>query len=176
MKVSFLFTFLYRKSKTKQESLLAQDMCCQLRFVLPEAAIRGVLCKKVFLEIWQNSQENTCVRVSFLIFFFYQGFLSRTLTTHRTAGEGRGPSFIQLYLFHPLTNIQTFICNFACEILRPYRITIWLIDDVKFVLACLLDDLILGFCYSNLDMGNSWTRTRIDHHPCITSEPTNQVY
>ena len=51
MKVSFLFTFLYRKSKTKQESLLAQDMCCQLRFVLPEAAIRGVLCKKVFLEI-----------------------------------------------------------------------------------------------------------------------------
>ena len=62
------------------------------------------------------------------------------------------------------------------EILRPYRITIWLIDDVKFVLACLLDDLILGFCYSNLDMGNSWTRTRIDHHPCITSEPTNQVY
>ena len=62
------------------------------------------------------------------------------------------------------------------EILRPYRITIWLIDDVKFVLACLLDDLILGFCYSNLDMGNSWTRTHIDHHPCITSEPTNQVY
>ena len=62
------------------------------------------------------------------------------------------------------------------EILRPYRITIWLIDDVKFVLACLLDDLILGFCYSNLDMGNLWTRARIDYHPCITSEPTNQVY
>ena len=33
----------------------------------PEAATRGVLCKKVFLEISQNSQENTCVRVSFLI-------------------------------------------------------------------------------------------------------------
>ena len=49
------------------------------------------------------------------IFFFYQGFLSRTLTTHRTAGEGRGPFFISLYHFHPLTNIQTFICNFACE-------------------------------------------------------------
>ena len=32
-----------------------------------EAATRGVLCKKVFLEIWQNSQENTSVRVSFLI-------------------------------------------------------------------------------------------------------------
>ena len=31
----------------------------------PEAATRGVLCKKVFLEISQNSQENACVRVSF---------------------------------------------------------------------------------------------------------------
>ena len=27
----------------------------------------GVLCKKVFLEISQNSQENICARVSFLI-------------------------------------------------------------------------------------------------------------
>ena len=32
-----------------------------------EAASRGVLWEKVFLEISQNSQENTCVRVSFLI-------------------------------------------------------------------------------------------------------------
>ena len=35
---------------------------------------------------------------------------------------------------------------------------------MKFVLVCLLDDLILGFCY--LDTRNQWTRT--------TSEPTNQ--
>ena len=34
-----------------------------------EAATRGVLWKKVFLEISRNSQENTCVRVSFLINF-----------------------------------------------------------------------------------------------------------
>ena len=32
-----------------------------------EAATRRVLCKKVFLEISQNSQENTCARVLFLI-------------------------------------------------------------------------------------------------------------
>ena len=31
-----------------------------------EAATRGVLLKKVFLKIAQNSQENTCARVSFL--------------------------------------------------------------------------------------------------------------
>ena len=61
------------------------------------------------------------------------------------------------------------------DILPPYRITIWLIDDVKFVLVFLLDDLILGFCYSNLHTGNWWIRARIDYHPCITSEPTNQV-
>ena len=34
---------------------------------LPEAATRGDLRRKVFLEISQNSQENTCARVSFLI-------------------------------------------------------------------------------------------------------------
>ena len=53
-------------------------------------------------------------------FFFYQGFLSRTMTTHRTAGVGRGSSFIPLYHFHPLTNIQTFISNFAREMTIRY--------------------------------------------------------
>ena len=42
-------------------------------------------------------------------FLFLPGFSSQTLTIHRTAGEGRGPSFIPLYHFHPLTNIATFI-------------------------------------------------------------------
>ena len=37
------------------------------RFDRTEAATRGVLWKKVFLEISQNSQENTCAKVSFLI-------------------------------------------------------------------------------------------------------------
>ena len=32
-----------------------------------EAATRGVLCKKVFLEISQNLQGNTCAGVSFFI-------------------------------------------------------------------------------------------------------------
>ena len=36
-------------------------------FVYPEAATRGVLCKKVFQGILENSQENTCARVSFLL-------------------------------------------------------------------------------------------------------------
>ena len=32
-----------------------------------EVAAKGVFCKKVFLEIPQNSQENTFARVSFLL-------------------------------------------------------------------------------------------------------------
>ena len=35
--------------------------------IIKEAATRGVLCKKVFLEISENLQENTCTTASFLI-------------------------------------------------------------------------------------------------------------
>ena len=52
----------------------------------------------------------------------------------------------------------------------------WLIDDPMIV--CLLDELILGFCYSDFDIGIRWLNTlwtHIDYHPCIASEPTNQV-
>ena len=61
-------------------------------------------------------------------FFYYQGFLSQTLPTHRTAGEERGPTFIPLYHFHPLTNIQTFICNFAT--FAPRAFTRLLLDEI----------------------------------------------
>ena len=53
-------------------------------------------------------------------FFFYQFFLSQTLTIHRTEGEGRGPSFIPLYHFLLLTNMETFICKFASEMTITY--------------------------------------------------------
>ena len=35
-------------------------------------------------------------------------------------GKGGGPSFIPIYHFHPLTNIQTFICNFTREMTITY--------------------------------------------------------
>ena len=56
------------------------------------------------------------IRISLVctrMFFFLSGFSSQTLTIHSSVGEGRGPSFIPLYHFHLLTNIETFICNFA---------------------------------------------------------------
>ena len=53
-------------------------------------------------------------------FFFLSSFSSQTLTIHRIAGKGRGPFFIPLYHFHQLTNIETFICNFECEMTITY--------------------------------------------------------
>ena len=50
---------------------------------------------------WEPDDEFQIYDV-FEIFFFYQGFLSRTLTTHRTAGEGRGP-----FLFHSTTSTRS---------------------------------------------------------------------
>ena len=44
-----------------------------------EAVVQRCSVKKVFLEISQNSQENTCARVSFLIKLQTSGFLTYTV-------------------------------------------------------------------------------------------------
>ena len=41
-----------------------------VKLVVSEGVVRGCSIKKVFLEISQNSQENTCARVSFLLKLF----------------------------------------------------------------------------------------------------------
>ena len=69
----------------------------------------------------------------FFVFVFLSGFSSQTLTIHSTAGEGRGPSFIPLYHFHPLTNIETFICNFARSVYIWYTV---LKNKMLVILAC----------------------------------------
>ena len=42
----------------------------------------------------------------------------------------------------------------------------WLIDDPMFV--CLLDELILGFCYRDFDIRNRWIWTHFELTPTIT--------
>ena len=127
-----------------------------------------------------------------LNFFFYQDFVSRKLATYRTAGEGRGH-----LLFHHTTSTCSRTFRHLCGTLYvrwlshifnritcvyqtatrwdlpPYRVTIWLIE-VMLIFVCLLVKLILGFVQL-YDMRNRWARARIDYHPCIESEPTNQV-
>ena len=53
-----------RPSSTKFLGILVDE---NHTWVDPEAVARRCSVKKVFLEISQNSQENTCARVSFLI-------------------------------------------------------------------------------------------------------------
>ena len=79
-----------------------------------DKAIRFSTLSRMSRFLWHSSKWPCW----FCFFFFYQGFISQTLTTHRAAGEGRGPSYSTLPL-PPLTNIQTFICNFAREMTIP---------------------------------------------------------
>ena len=53
-------------------------------------------------------------------FFFLSGFsFTDTDDSHDSRGR-EGTIFYSLYHFHPLTNIQTFICNFAREMTITY--------------------------------------------------------
>ena len=115
--------------------------------------------------------------------FFYQGFLFWHWKF--TGQEGKGGDH---HLFHSVTStrLRTLRHFFATLHVRwqsrifnrnacvacfsqtatqwdspPYRITIWLIDDAMFV--CLLDELILGFCYNNFDIRNWWNWPHIDY-------------
>ena len=63
--------------------------------------------KKRAYKIIETRNSSFCVILSsqfFSISVFFQ-----TLTIKKTAGEGKEPSFIPLYHFNPLTNIQAFI-------------------------------------------------------------------
>ena len=59
--------------------------------------------------------------------------------------------------------------------LPPYWITIWLID--WFMKQCLFVYMMnwLYILLQQFDMGNRWIWTRVNCHPCIISEPTNQL-
>ena len=137
-----------------------------------------------------------CIQNVFISFFFFsiRVFFHRHLQL--TGQQGKGGDHL---LFHStistcsrtfrhlfatlhvrwlshIFNCNAFIYQTATRWDLPtYRITIWLIDDVMLIFVCLLVDLILVFVTAIWHERNRWTRTRIDYHPCITSEPTNQV-
>ena len=54
-----------------------------------------------------------------------------------------------IHTFNRTACIYQIAC-YSMRFLPPYRITIWLIDNVTLVVICLRDDLDLVFCYSNL--------------------------
>ena len=60
--------------------------------------------------------------------------------------------------------------------LPPYRITIWVIDDVTLVFFCSFTWWFdTRFFVTAIWDGKPWNRTLIDYHPRIKSEPTNKV-
>ena len=83
-----------------------------IRSTHPEVILgKGVLkiCREfiVALQLYWNRISSWVFSCNFAAyfqntFFFYQGYLSRILTTHRTAREGRGP-----FLFHSTTSTRS---------------------------------------------------------------------
>ena len=67
-------------------------------------------------------------------------------------------------------------CNYSIRFatLSNYHLIDWLMVRCLF-LFCLLDDLVLGFCYSNLTREANGFELALTYHRCVTSEPTNQV-
>ena len=112
--------------------------------------------------------------------FSYKGFLSRTLTTHRAGGEGRGPSFIPTTYTHSWTFRHLFatlhVRCYHVFLIAPLVFTRLLLDelsnyhlidwwyDVSFF-VCLLGDLSLAFLSQQFETENRWTRTLIELGP-----------
>ena len=74
-----------------------------------------------------NMETNNAVNIpivmpmynSDIYFFSVRVFFHRHWQFIEQQGK-RGDHFFPLYLFHPLTNIETFICNFASEMTMTY--------------------------------------------------------
>ena len=58
-------------------------------------------------------------KLFFSFFFLSRFFFTDTDNSQDSRGK-EGTFFIPLYHFHPLTNIQTFMCNFAREMTITY--------------------------------------------------------
>ena len=65
--VQYSIIILYKKHMKNKYFNYSEYALQRLYIQTIETATRGVLWKKLFLEISQNSQENTCTRVFFLI-------------------------------------------------------------------------------------------------------------
>ena len=126
-------------------------------------------------------------------FFFYQGFFHRHwrfrgqqgkegdhLLFHST-NSTRSQTLRHLFATLHVRWLSRIFNRKACVYqtatrwdLPPYRITICLID--WWCNVCLFILWIDSrFLLQRFDMRNRWIWSHIDFHPCITSEPTNQV-
>ena len=88
-----------------------------------ECSLKSLWACNVTNKLFLNYDKDLWVYICFVyiyIYYIYFLFYQDVLHRHWTVGEGRGPSFIPLYHFHPLTNTETFIRNFASEMTITY--------------------------------------------------------
>ena len=112
--------------------------------------------QKVKLGLFVKNQ-NVCTKAYvFLIlfiwdfFFFYLGFLSRTLTTRRTAWEGRGPSYstLPLPLAHEHSDIYLQLCtwdDYHIFLITTLVFTRLLLDEIYHLIELLFDWFMINF-------------------------------
>ena len=123
--------------------------CCEFTFFVGLELCNICLYIQVECSFWVTFLFNKKV------FFFYQGFLSRTLTTHRTAGEGREPFFSTLPLppTHEHSDIYLQLCTwdgYHIFLIVTLAFTKLLLDEIYHMLKLLFDsfmDVILVFVY-----------------------------
>ena len=122
-----------------------------------------------------------------VVFFFLSGFSFTDTDDSQESREREWTIFystlplppahklLQLCMWIFLITSLVFTRLLLDEIYHLIKLLFWLIDDVTLVFVCLHDNLILAFLLQQFETGNWWIRTHINYHPCITSEPTNQV-
>ena len=109
----------------------------------------------ILLTFLPPSRKNTCREITCYslvktkcFFFFYQGFLSRTLTTHRTAEEGKGPSYSTLPLpsAHEHSDIYLQLCtwdDYHIFLIATLVFTRLLLDEIYHLIELLFDWLMM---------------------------------
>ena len=120
-------------------------------------------------------------------FFCFHGFLHR----HWPFRVQQGPIFYSI-LPLPLTHEQWYIYlqlfmwdDYHVFLIATLVFARLLLDEIYHLIELpfewLIDDCLFTwwidtrFLLQRFDIGNRWIWTRIVYHPCITSEPTNQV-
>ena len=127
-----------------------------------------------------------CCSTKDLLNWFFFFFIRVFFTDTDDSQDSRGREGIIFYSTLPLPpaherwlshifNRNTYIYHTATWWdLPPYRINIWVID--WWCNVCLFTWWIdTRFLLHRFDIRNRWIWTHINYHPCITSEPTNQV-
>ena len=85
----------------------------------------------------------------FLVYFFYQGFFSQTLTTHRTAGKGKGTIFystLPLLPAHKYSDIYLQLCmwdDYHIFLITSLVFTRLLLDEIYHLIELPFDWLMM---------------------------------